>query len=253
MSTSPQSPIHEDDLHAYVDGLLTAEKRVIVEAYLAETPEAARAVADWRAQRDGIKAIFAAGGIRPVKRFAATASIRPVWAGGAAVAIFAAGLIGGLLLAPLLRGPATEPATGPAVALGDWAQTNFIVYASDVKHPVEVGKNEQAHLLQWLSKRFGEDVRAPDLSLDGFGLIGGRLVTYDGRPAALLMYENSEGERVTLALGRNSGNAETGFLQSEREGVRTFHWIDGPVGYGVSGRMDGARLKAIATRVYEQL
>ena len=170
----------------------------------------------------------------------------PVKAGGSMLVV---GLVSGFLIAPLVD----MEGNGTAASLGDWAQTNYLVYASDVKHPVEVGKDEKAHLLQWLGKRLGEPVHAPDLGAQGFELIGGRLVTYDGKPAALLMYEDKSGERLTLALGRNSGNAETGFLQTEKGGVRTLHWIDGPVGYGVSGRIDGDRLKAIATLVYEQL
>jgi anti-sigma factor RsiW len=249
MSKAPHPPISEEDLHAYVDGALPTERRALVEAYLATTPAAARDVADWQRQRDSLSEIFSTVGTRPIERLASPPGIRPLWAGGAAAAMFALGLAGGMFLAP----PAPAPTTGGTTALADWAQTNFLVYASDVKHPVEVGKDEKAHLLQWLSKRFGGEIRAPDLSADGFDLIGGRLVTYDGHPAALLMYENGGGERLTLALGRNAGNSETGFLQTEHEGVRTFHWIDGEVGYGVSGRMDGTRLKAIATRVYEQL
>jgi anti-sigma factor RsiW len=249
MTTSPHLPIREDDLHAFVDGALTPERRAAVEAYLAATPEAARDVADWQAQRDGIKAMFAPGTTRPVVRRTAFNGVRPLWAGGAAVAMLVVGLVSGFLIAPLVD----VEGNGTAASLGDWAQTNFLVYASDVKHPVEVGKDEKAHLLQWLGKRLGEPVHAPDLGAQGFELIGGRLVTYDGKPAALLMYEDKSGERLTLALGRNSGNAETGFLQTEHDGVRTFHWIDGPVGYGVSGRLDSYRLKVIATLVYEQL
>lgn len=43
--------ISEQDLHAYVDDVLGADRREAVEAYLAENPEAAAKVASYWAQR----------------------------------------------------------------------------------------------------------------------------------------------------------------------------------------------------------
>ena len=37
------------------------------------------------------------------------------------------------------------------------------LYVVEVRHPVEVPGNERAHLQQWLTKRCGWDVRAPEL------------------------------------------------------------------------------------------
>ena len=44
--------ILEDELHAYVDGELPAERRAAVEAWLAAHPQDAARVAAWRAQAD---------------------------------------------------------------------------------------------------------------------------------------------------------------------------------------------------------
>ena len=37
------------------------------------------------------------------------------------------------------------------------------VYVPEVRHPVEVGADQEAHLVQWLSKRLAVPVRAPAL------------------------------------------------------------------------------------------
>jgi anti-sigma factor RsiW len=53
-------PIGEDDLHAYIDGQLDLGRRLAVERYLAENPEAAQRVAAYRQQREAIRAAFKA-------------------------------------------------------------------------------------------------------------------------------------------------------------------------------------------------
>ena len=52
--------ISEDELHAYVDGELPAERRGAVEAWLATHPEDAANVAAWRKQADLIQARYGA-------------------------------------------------------------------------------------------------------------------------------------------------------------------------------------------------
>src|SRR2546430_16466569 len=44
------SPVTEDELHAYVDDEIAADRRGAVEAWLASHPEDAARVAQWRAQ-----------------------------------------------------------------------------------------------------------------------------------------------------------------------------------------------------------
>ncbi len=50
----------EDELHAYVDGELPADRRDAVEAWLASHPEDAARVAAWRAQAEAIRARYGA-------------------------------------------------------------------------------------------------------------------------------------------------------------------------------------------------
>src|SRR4249920_2425896 len=54
------SPVTEEELHAYVDGELPADRKEAVAAWLAAHPEQAALVAAWRAQADSIRARYGA-------------------------------------------------------------------------------------------------------------------------------------------------------------------------------------------------
>jgi len=54
------SPITEDELHAYIDGELPADRMEAVIAWLADHPEQAVQVASWRAQAERIRSRFGA-------------------------------------------------------------------------------------------------------------------------------------------------------------------------------------------------
>src|ERR1700727_1133903 len=58
--TDREQSVQEDELHAYVDGELPAERRGAVEAWLATHPEDAANVAAWRKQADIIQARYGA-------------------------------------------------------------------------------------------------------------------------------------------------------------------------------------------------
>ena len=60
------SPVTEDELHAYVDGELPADRREAVAAWLAAHPEQAATVAAWRAQAEAIRARYGAVADEPV-------------------------------------------------------------------------------------------------------------------------------------------------------------------------------------------
>src|SRR5262249_30996939 len=54
------SPVTEDELHAYIDGELPNERKEVVASWLAAHPEQAALVASWRAQAESIRARYGA-------------------------------------------------------------------------------------------------------------------------------------------------------------------------------------------------
>ncbi|GBQ05808.1 anti-sigma factor family protein [Acetobacter cerevisiae] len=54
--THPDSPVTEDDIHAWVDNFLSPERRQQVDLWLESHPEARHRVMAWRQERDGLRA-----------------------------------------------------------------------------------------------------------------------------------------------------------------------------------------------------
>lgn len=260
MSQSHPPGASEDDLHAYVDGQLAPYRRSEIERWLAGNPAAAAEVAGWQRQNERIRAAFAAEPPQAddARRLAEFARARPPrWSGRRIAAAAAAGLV---LLglgagAGFLGGrmTAAAPQMASIEALPEAARASYLIYTREVRHPVEVGADQEAHLVAWLGKRLGSDIVAPDLTSEGFRLVGGRLIPYRDKPGALLMYEDEKGERLTILFGRNEQNTTTGFRFERSGDVRTFYWIDGPVGYAISGEIDRDRLQRISDICYRQL
>ncbi|KAB8063984.1 anti-sigma factor family protein, partial [Janthinobacterium violaceinigrum] len=143
---------------------------------------------------------------------------------------------------------------GP-LALARSAAIAHAVYTPEVRHPVEVGVEQEAHLVQWLSKRLGSNLQPPVLSPLGYRLIGGRLLPGDGDgPVAQFMYEDGSGKRLTLYVARErAGRQETAFRYTQEKELGVFYWIDGQMGYALSARLPKAELGKIADAVYAQL
>ena len=196
--TDRPTPVTEDELHAYIDGELPSDRRGAVEAWLANHPDDANLVGAWRAQAEMIRARYGAAADEEIPaRLKLDQLLRNGrrWRAAAAAATVAAFIIGGV---------AGWMARGASAAAPDAFQTftsealaAHQLYIGEVRHPIEVGATEN-HLLPWLSRRVGTQLRAPDLTAFDFRLLGGRLLPSATGPAALFMYESGSGERVTL-------------------------------------------------------
>ena len=152
----------------------------------------------------------------------------------------------------------TRPAGADTLAsLPRRAAVAHAVFAPEVRHPVEVGADQEAHLVQWLSKRLATPVRAPGLTRQGFRLVGGRLLPGDDRPVAQFMYQNEGGRRLTLyvvATGpAKPGTPETAFRFEKVGAVNVFSWNEDGRGYALSGDIPREELMPIARAVYEEL
>jgi anti-sigma factor RsiW len=251
-----EARIPDADLMAFVDDRLADDRRAAVEAALAEDPSLAERLEAYRAQSAGLRAAFDPVLEEPVPVGLLDATRPRRRRGWALAAGLLWALLGGLggwaiseVYGPAARAPRAEEPLPQRAAIA------HAVYSPEVRHPVEVGADQEAHLVAWLSKRLGAKVRAPNLESVGYRLIGGRLLPGESGPVAQFMYQCEKGTRVTLYLrteGTDSG--ETAFRYADEGNVHVFYWIDHKMGYALSSAdIDRDRLNTVANAVYRQL
>jgi anti-sigma factor RsiW len=222
-----------------------------VEAHLAADPAAAGRVAAWRRQKEALHALFDPVLAEPVPaRLLERPRERPPLLRMAAVLAW---LVVGAAAGWALRGAPPAPATH-AMPLPHQAAIAHAVYVPEVRHPVEVGADQEQHLVAWLSKRLGTPVKAPHLNELGYHLVGGRLLPAAEGPAAQFMYQDAEGRRVTLYVRTDAReNRETAFRYARESGVSIFYWVEGRLGYALSADLEKGELLRVAQAVYQQL
>jgi anti-sigma factor RsiW len=172
------------------------------------------------------------------------------WVYGAIAATLAAFIVGGGT-GWVARGAAATPSTFQNFTVD--ALDAHRLYVVEVRHPVEVPGSERTHLQQWLTKRCGWDVRAPELAAAGLKLVGGRLLPGSAGPASFMMYESASGERFTIYTAKS--DAEATQMRFAAEGNEsTLFWADDGVVYAVvTTGADRGRLNQIAQAVYDQM
>jgi anti-sigma factor RsiW len=250
-------PVDEAKLHAYVDDALNAVERAAVDAALAIDAELRARVEAYRAQNQAFHAAFDPIMVepRPLAIEAALRRRRLGWMAmtARAVAVIALVVAGGGV-GWLLRGMQVPMAQASfADTFVRYAASAHLVYLPEVRHPVEVAANEEAHLVAWLSKRLGQPLKAPALTALGFNLVGGRLLPSGPAPAAQFMYENEAGQRLTMYVRGSDpvAGGETAFRFNKHNGVSMFYWMDQNLAYAVIGEVEKKRLLEIARAAYQ--
>ncbi|WP_095588302.1 anti-sigma factor family protein [Actibacterium ureilyticum] len=244
----------EDELIAYFEDALPPADRARVAARLEHDPEAQAQLADWARQNADIRALYADQADTPVPdRLRAALHRAPpprrFWPQqvAAMLAVLGVGLAGGWTTHAALQPPPE------ATRLAQAAISAHDTYVVEVVHPVEVASDQRDHMDTWMSNRMGTQMRPPDLAAAGFTLMGGRILPTAGdRPAGLYMYENADGQRITLYVSHQpSGNSAFQFAGDGT--TQSLYWTDDGLGYALVGAMPRDRLKTVAKQAYDQL
>lgn len=246
-------PVTEAELQAYVDGQLLPARAAEVVQHLAQHEEDAQRVAAYRRQNENMQLAYA-----PLLTEAVPARLQPGlrrrwWLPAQRYAIAAALMafsgIAGWQMHAYVAGERTQ-----TLYLARVAAVAHAVYSPEVRHPVEVGADQETHLVNWLSKRLGTGLKIPHLAEQGYALVGGRLLPGERGPAAQFMYQDMKGQRLTLYVRVSKEVREqTAFRFAQENNVGVFYWIDGRLGYALSGETDRAELLRVADAVYRQL
>lgn len=253
----------ETELHAYADGLLDPQRSNQVKEYLKSNHSARSQVAEIASQNRAIDNLYShvaeaeipsrlnpaviAGKLEKNNR--AKQSIYNSWrriAAGFAIALVS-GLIGWQANSIIDSSNQIH-----STYIASNAISAHSTYTVEVAHPVDVEADDKSHLVTWLSKRLGGKLGAPELSAQGFSLVGGNLLPAGEGPAAQFMYENQLGNRITLYATKNSDQKLTAFQFTTQDGVRAFYWKDTNFSYAIVGDISRNNLRDIALAVYEQ-
>ncbi len=245
--------ISEEDLHAYVDGRLDPERRAVVGAYLRETPDAAARVAEDIAQRQALRAALgplAAEPLPPSLNLARLVEERltrrrfPWLATAAAIVALLIGGGGGWLLK-------SQPPAG-LQALVQEAGASYAVFVPDVNRPVELWADQKALLTRWISRRLDRPINPPDLSAQGYHLLGGRLLASPHGAAALFVYENDHKTRLTLYVRPMKAGQTAPMRLVDATSGDGCAWIEHGIGYMVMAAEPYDELQRLADEVRKQ-
>jgi len=249
--------ISMDMLHAFVDGQLDDDDRIRVEQWLVHHPEDAALVAEWQVQNETLREMFPAMESIPHVRLGTQSqrqriplhNFKPIGVATFAMVLMLFGVVSGWYA----RGVFSEINTETTHVVLSEAMSAHVIYASDLRRPVEITADKESLLVKWLSKRLGYRLEAPNLSALGLKLVGGRLVPSRDGPAALFMYEDDTGNRVTLYVVHGSGDQMAAFRYKSDGNLKTFYWSDEKLVYALVGEVARTKLLSLATSVYEQL
>ncbi len=231
----------DDTLQAYVDGQLDDIRRREVDACLAAQPALAARVAQWQRDAAGLRAALAGDLALPPQPRLDPASIRHVRRRRArqrlalcASLVLALGLGGvGGWQAKSVRVAAAAPPMDDAVAA-------YRIFATDRTRPVEMDATHGPELQAWLSARLGRPMSLPDLQSYGFRLLGGRMLATPDGAAAMLMYQDDDGRRISFYVRPSTRFADARGSRDD-DGLALRYWYRNGYGFAVVGRADDPR------------
>ncbi len=253
--TNVDSRLPDSEINAYVDGELDAQALAEIETWLADHPEDAARVHAYKLQKMQLHQLYDYAKDLPipeeVTEMIANHGVRrwmPGWRQLAAgILLIALGGFGGWFGDNFVQQESVTPGSG----FVHRALSAHAVYAYDDSRPVEIGVDGEVDLVHWLSDRLGQQLHAPDLTAGGFHLIGGRLVADQDAPAALFMFENEGGQRVTLYVRQGVRDFGHDFRYIAAQGMSSFYWTDHELAYAITGEMNKQDLLKLAQMVQD--
>lgn len=232
-------PPNEHDLHAYVDHQLSENDRRALDTWLATHPEVAAQVQAWQQDAHALRAALGGALQQPANPQLAPALIRQRVRHNTRRHLATAAL---LLVAVSLGGwggwQAREATQPPLQPMADAMQA-FRLFAQDGILPADYRAQDSGTMQAWLDRYFQQAQRLPDLSQSGFMPVSGRLLTTDQGAAAMVLYQDAQGRRISFYI-RPPG-PDNGFLprgSRTADGLQAQYWSGGGYNYAVVSPVD---------------
>ena len=195
-------PPSERDLHAYVDHQLSDADRRMLETWLASHPEEAAQVRAWQRDAQQLRAALSGALQQPANPALDPMMIRQrrrqqsrrhlASAAVLLIAVSVGGFSGWQAREMTLARPAQLPMTDALQAYRLIAQQGVL--------PADYKVDSDGDMQRWLDRYFSGAGRLPDLKAAGFEPVSGRLLSTDEGAAAMVMYEDDSGHKVSFYL-----------------------------------------------------
>jgi len=234
-------PPSERDLHAYVDHQLSEADRRVLDAWLANHPDAAAQVRAWQQDAQQLRAALGGALQQPANPELDPALIRQRLKrqshrrlASAAVLLIAVG-IGGFsgwqAREMTLVRSSVLPMTDALQAYRLIAQQGIL--------PADYKVDTDGDMQRWLDRYFTQASRLPDLKSAGFEPVSGRLLSTDEGPAAMVMYEDRSGHKVSFYV-RPPGPKNTFLPRGSRSDgdLQADYWSGGGYNYAMVSPVD---------------
>jgi len=192
-------PPSERDLHAYVDHQLSDADRRLVETFLATNPQVAAQVRAWQQDAQTLRAALGGALQQPSNPDLDPAVIRQHLKRQSRRHLASAAV---LLIAVSVGGFSGWQAremtlANPQLPMTDALQAYRLI-AQQGMLPADYKVADDGDMQGWLDRYFTRANRLPDLSDAGFKPVSGRLLSTEQGPAAMVVYEDQGGQKISF-------------------------------------------------------
>lgn len=234
-------PPSERDLHAYVDHQLSDADRRVLETWLASHPDEAAQVRGWQQDAQQLRAALSGALQQPANpaldpvmiRLRRQRQSRRHLASAAMllIAVSVGGFSGWQARELTLVRTSALPMTDALQAYRLIAQQGML--------PADYKVDGAGDMQRWLDRYFTQVSRLPDLTAAGFEPVSGRLLSTDEGPAAMVMYEDASGHKVSFYV-RPPGPKNTFLPKGSRSDgdLQADYWSGGGYNYAMVSPVD---------------
>lgn len=232
-------PPSERDLHAYVDHQLLDSDRRVLETWLAAHPEVAAQVQTWQQDAQLLRAALGGALQQPANPALDPALVRQrIKRQSRRHLATAAVLLIAVSVGGIAGWQAREATQSPLLPMADAMQA-YRLFAQDGIMPADYHADGSGTMQAWLDRYFNQAHRLPDLSQSGFTPVSGRLLTTEQGAAAMVLYEDPQGRRISFYI-RPPG-PENKFLprgSRSADGLQAEYWSGGGYNYAMVSPTD---------------
>jgi anti-sigma factor RsiW len=233
-------PPTERDLHAYVDHQLSEDDRRLVETFLVANPDKAAQVRAWQQDAQLLRAALGGALQQPANPELDPAQIRQRLKrqsrrhlASAAVLLIAVsvGGFGGWQAREMTFVSAQAP-------MADALQAYRLIAEQGIL-PADYKAADDSNMQAWLDRYFTQANRLPDLTGAGFKPVSGRLLSTEQGPAAMVVYEDVSGHKISFYV-RPPGPKNFMLPRGSRSdgGLQAEYWSGGGYNYAMVSPSD---------------